>query len=166
MSAGIKTATSDTIALREATEKDARLLFAWLNQTDSLAGKLATEQPVPWEEHRRWYRKRLQLRNCFIYIIEMDGHPCGQIRFEDKGEGLEIDIYLQCEHRRTGVAETALQQGLGRVARGDSAQKLIARVLKTNEISAAFFVKSGFTEIAEVSGTRVFTFNLPPKEAS
>ena len=155
---------SGTLCVRKACLDDAEVLFSWLNTDNSLDGKLETTGPVLWSDHLDWFRNRMQRTDCFIYIIELDAVPRGQIRFESKSGDLEIDIFLAAGSRRSGAAKVALEQALGFLGMDTNAQTVIARVLKTNEISASFFIKCGFTEVQAYPGTRVFSFDLPPKE--
>lgn len=133
------------IQLRPAAAGDARLLFDWVNQADSLAGKLATAAPISWPDHSAWFEKRLAAPDCGIWIAERDGDPVGQVRAErDSGGSLHVDIYVSSEARREGVGAAMLGALTAESAARWPGTSLIARIRNDNAPSRRFFEANGY----------------------
>jgi len=133
------------VSLRPAEADDARLLFDWLNQPESLAGKLDTVAPVAWDTHRAWFEARLSSCDCGIWIAEKNGQAIGQVRAERRDDGrLHVDIYVAAEARRRGAGAEILDQLAATCATRWPGEPLIARVLIGNTASLALFEGGGY----------------------
>lgn len=133
------------IQLRPVVAGDERLLFDWVNQADSLAGKLATAAPISWPDHNVWFEKRLAAPNCEIWIAERVGGPVGQVRVErDPNGGLHVDIYVASEARRQGVGAEMLGALAAKSAVRWPGEPLIARIRNDNAPSRHFFEANGY----------------------
>jgi len=132
------------ITLRPATAADADRMFAWVNMPDSLAGKLRTTGPIPYDTHRRWFDRRLADDACRIRIIERDGVPAGQLRLERSDAGYEIDVYVDAACRERGVAARALAQAVAALRAEEPDSVVIARVRSENRASRRLFERLGF----------------------
>lgn len=133
------------LKLRPAELKDAELLFQWVNEPTSLAGKLATTGPIDWPTHLDWLRRRLADPGTRIWIAEADGLPIGQTRIERKASGaLEVDVYVAPHHRRRGHALAVLRAAASEAARDFPGEPLTALVRTTNEASRRLFEAAGY----------------------
>lgn len=130
------------IALRDATLKDAGLLFEWVNSPDSLRTKGATHTPIPWRTHTAWLAARLDDPDCTLKIIEHDGRPAGQLRLEPSDGSLEVDIYVVPASRGHGIAASALRHAFAHTP----GWRYCARVRHDNTASQALFRGLGFSE--------------------
>src|SRR5689334_23187327 len=101
-----------TIALRRAVEADSSLLFQWVNRKDSLAGKLLTRGPIDRHEHEQWFARRLADPDTFLWIVESQDKPVGQLRLMKRARAYEVDIYVEAAGRRVGAAKAALRLGV------------------------------------------------------
>jgi len=133
------------VTLRPAVESDGPLLFKWANSPDCLAGKLQTSEPIPRDVHDRWFRTRLASGTCWIWILEVNAHPCGQLRVELKGGFYELDIYVVPEFRRHGIAACAIREALRHLACAISGEEIVARVRPANHPSKRLFQSVGFS---------------------
>lgn len=154
--------TSAAIALRAAAIDDADLLLAWVNDPETLAAKQLTSEPIPREAHVAWLAKRLGAPTCRIWIIERAAAPIGQLRFEDKGGGFEIDVFVAPSERGSGAARRALALGLERLRAETGAPTATALVLKSNMRSARFFEACGFERIGEEAGAVRYSCSRNP----
>lgn len=132
------------IVLRPATEADARLLFAWVNEPDSLSASLKTRGPIPWDRHLAWLKERLHDPHSLLCIAEEQGRPIGQIRLQDAGEGPEVSLYVAVGFRGRGAARDMLRQALARASRRWPDRPVTARVKPSNHMSARLFEHAGF----------------------
>ena len=154
------------VAVRPAEPKDCDLLFAWVNRPDSLINKLETSETISYTSHQAWFASRLARPSCTIFIIIVNCHSAGQIRFEDKGEGLEIDVYVLPRYRGLNVATIGLRQAIQSLRQLRVQTVLIARVAKNNHQSLRFFEKMGFQRSETIDKSHKFTQMLSKDQAT
>ena len=66
-----------------AGPQDERRIWEWVNDPVMLGFAFQTHDPVPWENHRKWFAGTLEGKKRTQYVVETaDGTPVGQIRFE------------------------------------------------------------------------------------
>jgi RimJ/RimL family protein N-acetyltransferase len=134
-----------TVALRRASIGDSNLIFQWVNLEDSLAGKLHTKGPIGRQEHEQWFAARLADPETYLWIIESDAKPVGQLRITNRGGVYEIDIYVEMGARRTGVAREALSVGMAELRKSRDTQTTFrALIRRSNIASQRFFEGEGF----------------------
>jgi RimJ/RimL family protein N-acetyltransferase len=134
-----------TIALRRATPDDSALLLDWVNRPDSLAGKLLTTGPIDRDRHEAWFAARLADPDTFLWVIESDQKPVGQLRLMHKADAYELDIYVTSSQRSIGVARRALAAGIRALSRERPGGQLVrARVKVGNISSQRLFQRAGF----------------------
>ena len=130
--------------LRRAGPGDSLLLFQWVNLPDSLAGKLATQGPIARQTHDAWFAARLADPETFLWIIESDDKPVGQLRLMKKAEAYEVDIYVVPDRRRSGIAQEALKRGIEELKAARAPQSVRASVKIENLGSQRLFARAGF----------------------
>lgn len=147
------------VALRPAITEDVDRLFAWVNMPDSLAGKLRTARPIPYDSHRRWCESRLADPSCRIRIIELDGVPVGQLRLEPGSYGYEVDIYVEAGSRQNGLAANALAQAIADLRANEPESVFIATIRSENQASRCLFERLGFRLTASAPDHLVYRFS-------
>ena len=134
------------IALRAADEDDVRAFWAWRNDESARAASFSPE-PVPFEQHERWYRERLADPHTLLYVVVgPDAQPVGYVRFALAGGEAEISIALDASTRGRGYGTAAIDRGCEALLRGGLANRIVARVKLGNEISRRAFLRAGFVE--------------------
>ena len=58
-----------TLHLRQAEQKDCRLLWEWANDPATRAASFSTET-IPWEQHQAWFEDKMKDPNCLLLIGE------------------------------------------------------------------------------------------------
>ena len=81
-------------------------------RADSLARKGATTGPIARQDHDTWFAARLDDPETFIWIIEADRRPIGQLRLMKPADAYEVDIYVDRSLRRSGAARQAVADGI------------------------------------------------------
>lgn len=139
--------------LRRATPQDARLLWQWANDPE-VRRQAFDSAPIPWESHAAWYAGKLGDTRSLLSILEMpDGTPIGQIRFDQRSDGLEVDLSVSPTHRGRGIGCLLITRGLQAAAqRWPAGTTIMAKVLDGNQSSRRVFEASGFV----AKGTRTF----------
>lgn len=130
--------------LRAATASDCRLFYDYVNRPDSLAHKLATKGPIPWEEHEAWFMRRVRDPDCHMWVVTGDNEPIGQLRLTRGPEGWEVDIYVAEQHRGGGLARAAIAQAIDLIRKDENGAVVVARVLPHNRASCRLFESTGF----------------------
>ena len=64
--------------LRTATITETKLLFDWANESCIRNNDINTNQII-WDDHIAWFEKKLENKNSFIFIVDIDVTPIGQI---------------------------------------------------------------------------------------
>jgi RimJ/RimL family protein N-acetyltransferase len=72
---------SSDIHIRDAVAADSLLLWKWANDPVTRANSFRTKA-ISWNEHQRWYAKRLASLDCRLWIMELKNVPVGQIRYD------------------------------------------------------------------------------------
>lgn len=96
--------------VRTATMEDAKRLFDWRN--DPVTRQMSkNSEPVTWDYHLDWLRKRLALADPRLYIVEEDGVAVATYRIDGANE---ISYTVAPEFRLRGIASTLLVEALKR----------------------------------------------------
>ena len=74
--------------LRAAGSGDAEFVFRLSN--DVLVRRTsANSKEIRWEDHVKWFSRLLESPDCIFFIVESDGVPIGQVRFNRRERGWE-----------------------------------------------------------------------------
>jgi len=138
------------IRLRPACEVDIALYFNWANDPEVRKNAVNTNT-IAWATHRAWFANKLQDVNCRLFVLEAAGLPVGQIRFDRVGDESYIDYSLDSIVRGRGWGLRLLDLGVDQI-RLIEPVRLRAEVKAGNEVSAAIFLRNGFTETSNASG--------------
>lgn len=136
--------------LRIATEKDASLLFSWVNDEDVRKNSFSTHE-ITWEEHEEWFRKILLDKKARQYIFTYNGVDVGQIRFTIKGLCAEISYSIASKYRCMGYAKQMVACLIREVKENfPEIHYLAAQVKPDNIASRRVFTDLGYTEKCSV----------------
>lgn len=136
------------IAIRKAKPKDARFLFDLRNDDDVRRASFSTD-PVSWEQHTRWFQKKLAGNDSVIFIVEIVGVSAGQVRF-DMREDMEADINIAIsrDFRGKGYGARMIKKASEQFfAAFPKIRKIHAFIKPTNEASLKTFARAGFRRI-------------------
>ena len=129
--------------IRKVKLKDCIQLFNWVNTADSLSVKIENQKQITLIDHNKWFIERMNDPDTNIWIIENKKQiPIGQIRFQKKIDNyFDIDIYLEKDERKKGMASKALNLAIHKV----NFNSFRAIIKKSNKKSYNFFLKNGFS---------------------
>ena len=148
------------LELRDAEDGDAGLFWLWANNPEVRRQSLSQE-PIGWSGHLAWFARRLAAPSTWMFVLEADGLPVGQIRFDVSGQEATIDYSLDACVRGRGWGKVLVERGVARlVARsGGRIEEIRAEVRPENTASVRVFEASGFDRGADSSGDdRLLTF--------
>jgi len=142
------------ITLRKVTASDSNNLLAWRNE-DSTIPWMGQTRRLTVEEHNLWFTKALHDNNLLFLIIEVDGVPVGQIRYQRSNHAqastaAKVSINIASQHHGKGLATLAFAKGSALVRSTNFAQSVFANVLPNNFGSIRAMEKAGFKKIKKV----------------
>jgi RimJ/RimL family protein N-acetyltransferase len=105
--------SKDKVNLRKVNDADVDLTFAWVNDKEVRANSISTKL-IERGEHEKWFMKKLSSSNFFLFIMEVDCFPAGQIRFEynETEASWEIGYLLAPEFRGKGLSAILVSRGI------------------------------------------------------
>ncbi len=155
------------ITFRAAERSDARLLWGWANDPTTRSVSFSTN-PIPWEDHMKWFHTRLEDPNCRLYIgLAPDTTALGQIRFDLKGSEAEVSVSLDARFRNRGYGSAMVLAGSRKLFGESRVRMLRAYVKEPNEPSLHAFLRAGYgpSGKTEVRGSNALRLTLRKGEA-
>lgn len=153
--------TRGGLALRRAAVDDAELFHRWANDPDVRRNSF-NPAAIPWEGHLAWFKSKLADPSAALFILEREGRPAGQIRFDLEGDTAEIDFSVDPAQRGRGLGRELLLRGMDRFqARAGRSMVFRGTVKQSNPASAKAFLASGFAqeETRKVKGEECLIFS-------
>ncbi|MFD2247650.1 UDP-2,4-diacetamido-2,4,6-trideoxy-beta-L-altropyranose hydrolase [Pontibacter ruber] len=135
---------SANLTLRDAAPDDLELLFSWANDREVRSRSFKSE-PIPLENHTRWFHARLDNPDTKLYIAEIEGEPAAHIRFEISGKVATISYLIGENYRGKGLGHSMLLKGVERLKKQrPDVQQVEGLVQQDNTASVRAFEKAGF----------------------
>lgn len=103
-----------SVELRDVTEADAELLFHWANETEVRQNALNQDE-IAWEDHIKWFNRKIKSDQSKIFILEKDKQPVGQIRYDKNGNFWEISFSIGKKFRGSGFGKMIIELSRNRV---------------------------------------------------
>jgi UDP-2,4-diacetamido-2,4,6-trideoxy-beta-L-altropyranose hydrolase len=157
----------DRLRLRQVTMDDARQLWTWANASDVREVSFSSE-PIPWERHLEWLRSKLADPNvCFWMVLNAEGQPLGQVRFEaaPKRQAV-ISILLDAACRGQSLGSLSIWSACKKLFDETNYTSVQALIKPGNEASVRAFLKAGFLrwDDVEIKGRPARCFGLTKPE--
>jgi RimJ/RimL family protein N-acetyltransferase len=135
---------SEGLLLKKAEEKDVDLLFNWISDPVVRKQSLSAEK-ISYEDHVRWFLKKMNDSNCYLYIVYINDLPIGMIRFDVDAAKTTISYLLDKAQRGKGIGTTLVTTGVKRFLDERAFQGIIYAIVKiSNLASIKIFQKLGF----------------------
>ncbi len=96
------------VYLREVTEDDKDLLYHWCNDPQCRANSLNSEF-ISYETHCKWFERKLEDEDSYMYICMNEDKPAGQIRVDCLDGIGTISYSIAKEHRGMGLGYEMLR---------------------------------------------------------
>jgi len=149
----------EKIKLRPTCVDDVAVYFEWVSD-EVVRQQSFHSEPILWEDHQRWFKEKLLQQSCFMFVMEADQLPVGQIRFDIENNIAYIDYSLEKAVRGKHWGAVLVSQGIELLSNN---RNLIfqAEVKQENIASAKIFLKLGFKEKSHNNlETRLFQLSL------
>ena len=138
----------ERLRLRQVREDDCRLLWEWANDKEVRASAFSSD-PIPWEEHVRWFMRKLHEPTCFLFIaVDYEDTPLGQVQFDvDKDGEAEISVSIDRDKRGLGYGALLISKAVKEVIRVTHIRVVHAFIKSNNEASMRAFERAGFKRL-------------------
>ena len=151
---------NNDLKLRQVTPEDKEMLLTWAN--DSVVRYQAINQhEITIDEHSKWIYQHLNDPNTRMWILEYNGIPAGQIRWDLNGKEAILDYSISDSFRGRGLGKVILKRGIDEVRKIWAGISLIAEVKEKNIASIKAITAAGFVESNSIkSGYLLYKFEL------
>jgi RimJ/RimL family protein N-acetyltransferase len=105
---------------------------------------MKTKRPLTVEEHEPWFEKAVSDPGTLFLIIEVEGTPVGQLRYDIEGDMAKVSINITKDWHGKRVASAAFDAGSRFVKQQKFAEKIFARVIRTNVGSIKAMESAGY----------------------
>lgn len=130
------------LTIREINSEDKNITFEWAN--DELTRQNSFDcNPISFETHSTWFDSKINNKNSFYFIGELNGTPVGLVRFDTKDNKLIIGITISQKYRGQGFSSKLLRDACA-IVREQSKLPIVALIKKENIPSLKSFDKVGF----------------------
>ena len=146
------------IELKSVESKDMDLIYEWAN--DPLTRKMSfSSDPIPYEDHIKWFGKKLSDKDCHFYILYVDDIPVGTVRLDRKtGNEYAVSYSVGKEYRGKGYGSLIISLCVDKAMIDIPDCTLIsAQVKEDNTSSAKCFMKASFACKKSPEGALIFT---------
>ena len=140
------TAVPTKLWLRDAEASDSRTLWEWANDPVTRQQSFSSA-PIPWEDHERWFARKLQDSSCHLFIaLDEQGEAIGQVRFDpaDPGE-VVISVSIAAAARGRGFGAEAIAQACAALRPLAAPVTVVAFIRGDNVASQRAFTRAGFS---------------------
>lgn len=136
--------------LRQAGMNDAMMLLDWANDPATRANSF-NSNPIDCADHIAWLGNKLKSKDSVLMILELDGVPCGHIRYdrEDNGSAL-LSFVLAPSFRGMKLGRKLVESSRKRALNRLNAGYIRAITFVENKASSRIFEGAGFEKISPV----------------
>lgn len=122
----------------------------WRTKPDlSLQTTALSTDPIPPDEHRRWFGQQLADESMRIWVAVLHGLILGAVRYDRVDDTTaEISFHVVRSCRRRGLGTRLIAETCDRARQELGVERLRAVVRTDNEGSARVFLNLGFQEVA------------------
>ena len=141
--------------IRLAEEKDMVELWDWRNDPNTRRNSINKER-ISFETHKTWFIDALnnERKTILIGIDQVTEQKIGMVRFDVlKDKRVETSININPKLRGGGFGSRLLQKSVDEYFRLHPGSKLVANIVKKNEVSVKLFSNVGFEYEGDVIGS-------------
>ena len=124
---------------KRAVESDCKQLFDWTNEEEVRRNSFNSNE-ITFEEHKKWFKNKLDSDTCFLYLFYMNESPVGQVRVDIVDEEGIISYSIDKKYRGKGLAIEML--------------KLLETEIYIQNINVKNLI--GFVKIENIASQKIF----------
>lgn len=145
------------VTIRQADKGDCDIYYEWANDPNVRA-MAYSKDAIKYDNHVRWFAKKIKSRDTFMYICYANREPIGQVRYDIEDGDALIDISVDSKHRGKVLGKAILSATLMEFQRQQPQMRIVAEVLPNNIPSQKMFEACGFKQIEEDNIRKVYEF--------
>ena len=132
------------LILRRVRPDDAGQLFEWVNDLLTRRNSLHSN-PISFDDHMDWFNKKLDTSDATLFILELDGVPCGHIRYElEELNDILLSFLVAPSFRGMGMGQKLIELSRNEVFSHWTGRRIKAVALIENLASSRILQKTGF----------------------
>jgi UDP-2,4-diacetamido-2,4,6-trideoxy-beta-L-altropyranose hydrolase len=147
------TTDSRQLGIRSARADDIALFFSWANDHEVRRNAFSPDT-IAWPAHETWFNEKLRSCSSHLFVLEANGLPVGQVRFDVENGEANIDYSLDELVRGRGWGQRLLSMGMAAM-QGRGVSRFHGAVKKGNKASCTVFGQLGFRSRSSESDDRV-----------
>lgn len=151
---------ASALTIREAGPQDRGLLWMWANDR-TVREQSLDRSPIPWVAHVAWFDRVGHDPDTRLLIMEADGLPVGQLRFDLEDGHATVNYSLDACVRGRGWGRQIIEMGLEWLSShgAEKPVELVAIVRIDNPASSKVFERLGFAgEASRAQGSQVLRY--------
>jgi spore coat polysaccharide biosynthesis predicted glycosyltransferase SpsG/ribosomal protein S18 acetylase RimI-like enzyme len=156
----------ENLVVKNAGPGDLMDVYKLSNDREIRSRSFNTEK-IGLDEHKGWFRGKIEDDNCLFLIARLKGKFLGQIRFDKNDSGMVVNLSIAECYRGSGVGRVFMDKALSHVMeRSPSVRFIKAFVKKDNIPSRGFFENAGFGNngITSVKDVKAIEYSLDLKK--
>lgn len=132
------------LIVRRMVKPDSDRLFAWINEPQTRENSFNSAQ-VKWDTHVEWLEQRIDSSENLLLIAELEGIPCGHVRYEKQTDGqVLLSFLVASDYRGLGLAGPIILQSFDLAEEKFGKIEVLAYSLATNIRSHKAMLNAGF----------------------
>ena len=135
--------SNNHLSLRKVIYTDEILLFNWINDPDVRKWSF-NKDSITLDEHKVWFKQKLDDKNILMWILEDDNSPAGLVRLEKNNSEVVLNYLIAYQSRGKGFANKMLKMVMVEVRSHWQNVKVLAYTLPENIASIKSLEKAGF----------------------
>lgn len=150
--------------MRPATREDCRRIWEWRNDPVTRAASFETS-PIPYQQHERWFSQKLRDSSTRLWIVlDVQGTPIGQLRFDIENQTAFISIHMAPGSRGQGYGSAAIRYGSDLLLASEPVRSIRAQIKADNAASVAAFERAGYSNagIPKAPGSKAIELAYAP----
>ncbi|MGW1455559.1 UDP-2,4-diacetamido-2,4,6-trideoxy-beta-L-altropyranose hydrolase [Salegentibacter agarivorans] len=142
------------VCLRRANIADLDMTYKWA--IDPRIRKHSfSKKKISENEHKTWFKNKLEVESCYYYIAEHNNFPVGSIRFDVIEKEAVISFLVDPNHQGKGYGRILLKKGYALLKEGSkNISTVVGYVIPENTPSVKSFLKLGYSSFKEDEGDR------------
>lgn len=144
--------------IKLATIEDEKDIFD-LSNDDLVRANSFNQNKIKWEDHKNWFRTKLNDDNCIFYVVRNNDNLVAQIRFDKSEQETKISISISPSFRGRGIGVNLLKESSQKVIKEEKIKKIVAYVKNENVASKNIFEKAGYILKEENPEKRRYEYN-------
>lgn len=149
----------ESVQLRRVEESDATFLWNLANDPEVRSVSFSTTR-IPWEDHIRWLKKRLNDPSCIFFVATCDNIPIAQVRFEITCEEAIISVSVKKEYRGKNFGSNIIRISTQKIFDSTKTKKVHGYVKMSNKASVFAFQKAKYKILGQCDIKNCNAFHL------